>query len=57
MPDNWLEKQFENERKIRKELPDHLIESVGGVAGRELLRSVDALSSSPTTISEAEPGR
>lgn len=41
MPEDWLEKQFENERRIRASLPPELVEAIGGSAGCRLLTAVD----------------
>ncbi len=44
---NWIDKQFEAERKLRSTLPDWLLAAVGGTAGHDLLSSLKNSSSRP----------
>lgn len=55
MPQDWLEKQFENERKIRAQLPSDFVEAIGGAAGRQLLTAVDERPAQKSVQDEKQP--
>ena len=52
---NWIDKQFEAERKARSTLPDWLLAAIGGTAGHDLLSSLKNSSSRPMIAHSEAP--